>query len=65
MSFPDSDIIGRIEEKLHDMEWDEQPHHEYCPMATKMLSTACFCKQLHKADRDAAAEAKMDLEDGR
>lgn len=64
MSFDDAEVCGRIEEKLHDMEWDENPHHKYCPMANSLRSTACFCDRLDAADKAAAAEFKADcLED--
>ena len=62
MSFPDSDAIARIEEKLDDMEFDEKRHHEHCPMSYKLRSTSCFCDRLDAADRAAAAEFRADCE---
>ena len=65
MSFADSEVCAKIEARLEDQEFDRVEHHPICPMSRDMITTACFCKQLDKADKDAAAEAKMDLEDGR
>lgn len=62
---PDSDIIERIQDKMDQVMFEENEHHEYCPVinASKRypgFSTLCMCHELRKADREAAAEDRAE-----
>ena len=67
MSFYDSDAVERIQDKMDQVMFEENEHHDYCPMSNTKpwrpgLSTLCMCHELRKADREAAAEDRWDDE---
>lgn len=58
MSFPDSEVVAKIEARLEAQDFDAVNHHRMCPMYRDMRTAACFCKELDEADRDAAKEVE-------
>ncbi len=62
MSFPDKDVCARIEARLLEPREGEVEHHKYCPMFKDLNSTACFCKELDRADKEAAIEDEYEKE---
>lgn len=58
MSFPDSEVVGRIESRM--IEPDD--HDKRCPVGWQIRSRHCICARLAQEDRDLAAEMKADLE---
>lgn len=62
MSFPDSDVVARIEAGRLDPQ--ESEHHHECPQHpwNDVLDEAepCECEELREGDRIAAAEARFD-----